>query len=42
MVMATSTRASKKLHITTREFVFSFMARWILSRTWKLHYLLIQ
>ena len=34
IVIATRTRASKKLHITTREFVFSLMARWIRSRTW--------
>ena len=31
--MATRTRASKKDHITTRLFVFSLMALWILSRT---------
>ena len=34
IVIATRTRASKKLHITTRELVFSLMARWIRSRTW--------
>ena len=33
IVIATRTRASKKLHITTRELVFSLMARWMRSRT---------
>ena len=32
-VIATRTRASKKLHMTTREFVFSLMALWMRSRT---------
>ena len=31
--MATSTRASKKDHMTTRLFVFSLIALWILSLT---------
>merc|ERR1719337_547994 len=31
MVMATSTMASKKLHMTTLELVFSLIARWIRS-----------